>query len=74
MVPVFYFLYPETKGRSLEEMDLIFAETSAWKPWQCVKVAATMPYFHERVDTESIKEEKPAIDHHSNNMVLHDEK
>ncbi|KAK8441651.1 hypothetical protein ACI3LY_000038 [Candidozyma auris] len=73
MVPVFYFLYPETKGRSLEEMDLIFAETSAWKPWQCVKVAATMPYFHERVDTESIKEEKPAIDHHSNNMVSHDE-
>lgn len=47
MVPVLYFLYPETKGRTLEEVDLIFAETPAWKPWKSVEIARTMPYLHE---------------------------
>lgn len=66
MVPVFYFLYPETKGRSLEEVDLIFAATPAWKPWQSVKIAQTLPFRHETaaVDEENLKgyDDKPYSD------------
>ena len=31
-VPIFYFLFPETKNRSLEEMDVIFGGPERW--WQ----------------------------------------
>ncbi|OUM52247.1 hypothetical protein BVG19_g1417 [[Candida] boidinii] len=44
MVPTVYFLYPETAGRSLEEMDRIFAACDPWKPWDIVKIAEEMPY------------------------------
>lgn len=46
MVPVIYFLFPETAGRSLEEMDLIFKQTPVWKPWEAVKIAREMPFIH----------------------------
>lgn len=46
MVPVIYFLFPETAGRSLEEMDLIFKQTPPWKPWKAVKIAREMPFIH----------------------------
>ncbi|KAI5957008.1 hypothetical protein KGF54_000627 [Candida jiufengensis] len=41
-VPVIFFFYVETKGRSLEEIDIIFAKAYVEKrqPW---RVAATMP-------------------------------
>ncbi|CAN3372588.1 hexose transporter Hxt13p [Diutina rugosa] len=41
-VPVIFFFYPETAGRSLEEIDVIFAKAYEEKrqPW---RVAATMP-------------------------------
>lgn len=41
-VPVIFFFYPETAGRSLEEIDVIFAKAHAEgrQPW---RVAATMP-------------------------------
>ncbi|CDK29797.1 unnamed protein product [Kuraishia capsulata CBS 1993] len=44
MVPVVYFLYPETAGRTLEEMDRIFALSDPKKPWQVVRIAREMPY------------------------------
>ncbi|KAG2734005.1 hypothetical protein G9P44_003530 [Scheffersomyces stipitis] len=41
-VPIIFFFYPETAGRSLEEIDIIFAKAFVDKrqPW---RVAATMP-------------------------------
>ncbi|CAK7909774.1 high-affinity glucose transporter 1 [[Candida] anglica] len=43
-VPIIFFFYPETAGRSLEEVDIIFAKAHAdgTAPW---RVAATMPYL-----------------------------
>lgn len=41
-VPIIFFFYPETAGRSLEEIDIIFAKAHAdgRQPW---RVAATLP-------------------------------
>ncbi|KAM9894575.1 hypothetical protein OXX79_008611, partial [Metschnikowia pulcherrima] len=57
MIPVVYFLYPETKGRTLEEMDLIFANTPVMKPWVSVRIAKEMPFAHmgEAKDLEQYK-------------------
>lgn len=38
IIPCVYFLYPETKGRSLEEMDYIFEQCPIDKPWEINKV------------------------------------
>lgn len=43
-VPIIFLFYPETSGRSLEEIDEIFARSkSIWDP---VKVAQTLPRMH----------------------------
>ncbi|RCK64838.1 Sugar transporter STL1 [Candida viswanathii] len=52
-VPVIFFFYPETAGRSLEEIDVIFAKAYVEKrqPW---RVAATMPKLSlQEVDDEA---------------------
>ena len=41
-VPIIFFFYPETAGRSLEEIDIIFAKAHA-DGCQAWKVAATLP-------------------------------
>lgn len=43
-VPIVYFFYPETAGRSLEEIDAIFAESKSI--FDTVKVAQRMPKMH----------------------------
>lgn len=46
MIPVVYFLYPETAGRSLEEMDIIFNQTPIMQPWKVVQIAKDLPLMH----------------------------
>ena len=60
-VPVIFFFYPETAGRTLEEIDIIFAKahTDGRQPW---RVAATMPKL-------SLKE----IEDQGNQLGLFDE-
>ena len=43
-VPIVYFFYPETAGRSLEEIDAIFAESKSI--FDTVQVARNMPRMH----------------------------
>jgi hypothetical protein len=46
MVPSVYFFFPETAGRSLEEMDEIFHKTT--NPFDCVKIANELPHRFDR--------------------------
>ena len=50
MAFVVYFLYPETSHRSLEEIDVIFADSNPWKPWEVVSLAAKLPVRHPTLD------------------------
>lgn len=43
--PVVYFFFPETRYRSLEEMDAIFAK-SGW--FSCVPIAAKEPHRFDK--------------------------
>lgn len=46
MVPSVYFFFPETAGRSLEEMDEIFHKTT--NPFDCVKIARELPHRFDK--------------------------
>lgn len=46
IVPSVYFFFPETAGRSLEEMDEIFHKTT--NPFNCVKIAKELPHRFDR--------------------------
>lgn len=49
MVPVTYFCFPETRRRSLEEMDEVFAEVHGFKGvFDVVHVARTKPNRYGR--------------------------
>ncbi|PWN53449.1 putative sugar transporter [Violaceomyces palustris] len=43
MVPAVYITFPETAGRSLEEMDAIFARSSYWNPYDVVRKERETP-------------------------------
>lgn len=45
---VSYFIFPETRGRSLEEMDDIFAQSSKRNPYDVVKVEKRTPRKYDR--------------------------
>ncbi|KAI1150373.1 general substrate transporter [Nemania diffusa] len=53
--PIIYFLYPETAGRSLEEIDIIFAKGYAEKI-SYVKAAAELPLLAESEVMEKARE------------------
>ncbi|KAK9427156.1 hypothetical protein V1505DRAFT_66821, partial [Lipomyces doorenjongii] len=44
--PVVFTFYPETAGRSLEEIDHIFEMSDPKRPWDVVRVAREMPKMH----------------------------
>ena len=59
MVPATFFIFPETAGRSLEEMDEIFAQSSAWNPYDVVCKERKYPRRYDgqgRMKEEYIKE------------------
>lgn len=53
--PIIWFFYVETKGRSLEEIDIIFAKAYGSKEWY-VKVGNEMPKLsQDEVEREAVK-------------------
>lgn len=70
MIPVLFFLYPETKGRTLEEMDLIFANTPAWKPWESVRIAREMPFAHSGREEDVMAYKRKGYSEHIENAIL----
>lgn len=64
MIPTFYFLYPETSGRSLEEMDIIFSQCPVNKPWQVVQIARELPFMHAGANNnEDIENKRIDVEH-----------
>ncbi|KAH8666660.1 sugar transporter [Xylariales sp. PMI_506] len=54
-LPIIYFFYPETAGRSLEEIDIIFAKGYVEKI-SYVKAAQDLPFLsQEEVESEAIR-------------------
>ncbi|QPG73180.1 hypothetical protein FOA43_000486 [Brettanomyces nanus] len=56
-IPIIYFMYPETKGRTLEEMDEIFGQCPIKEPWKVVGIAKRTPYEARRyinIETSTI--------------------
>ncbi|KAF2639059.1 general substrate transporter [Massarina eburnea CBS 473.64] len=53
--PVIYIFYPETKMRSLEEIDIIFAK-SFIENMSCVRAAKELPYLDDRAIEEKARE------------------
>lgn len=48
MVPASWWIFPETAGRSLEEMVKIFARSSKWNPYSAVRIEKETPRRYDR--------------------------
>ncbi|WFD45759.1 hypothetical protein GLX27_000383 [Malassezia furfur] len=48
MAPASWWIFPETAGRSLEEMDDIFARSSVWNPYDAVRIEKQTPRRYDR--------------------------
>ena len=67
IVPFTYFFFPETRLRSLEEMDAIFLKTTNW--FNCVSIAKHEPHRYDKhgnviiayAETDDIKLRKHSI-------------
>jgi len=54
-IPILYIFYPETKRRTLEEIDVIFAKAYTQKEWY-VKVADELPKLSiAEIESEAMK-------------------
>ncbi|KAK7686905.1 hypothetical protein QCA50_009982 [Cerrena zonata] len=73
MLPVLYFLFPETKGRSLEEMDVIFSMTPVYKPWEAVQIARDLPFIHAGTVDDVEAKYKEYTEHHEKVSVDHND-
>lgn len=48
MAPASFLIFPETAGRSLEEMDEIFAKSNPWNPYDVVRKEKKYPHRYDR--------------------------
>ncbi|WFC93704.1 hypothetical protein MBRA1_000326 [Malassezia brasiliensis] len=48
MAPASWWIFPETAGRSLEEMDDIFARSSVWNPYDAVRIEKQTPRRYDK--------------------------
>ena len=74
-IPVIYFYYPETAGRSLEEIDIIFAKAHVENK-AAYRVAQELPKLSTKeIEEEGIKlglyEEEEEFIHESNSIMTH---
>nr|UJH94542.1 Stl1.3 [Starmerella bombicola] len=65
MVPTVYFFYPETSGRSLEEMDEIFEECNPWRPWEAVWYAKRKPTLANSLSSDIEEDPSTTASRHS---------
>ncbi|CAI5760362.1 unnamed protein product [Candida verbasci] len=56
-----YIFYPETRGRTLEEIDFIFNQCPVNQPWKVVAIEKKTPYRDSHEDIE-----KPKMEHIDN--------
>lgn len=77
MVPASWWIFPETAGRSLEEMDEVFAQSSVWNPYSAVRIEKAKPRRYDQygnikqeyiADTEQLA---PVDDHDPVNIQPH---
>ncbi|KAI5954202.1 hypothetical protein KGF54_001977 [Candida jiufengensis] len=64
MAPAVFIFFPETKGRSLEELDFIFNQCPVYEPWKVVSIEKNTPRRHYAEDDDDI--EKANVEHIDN--------
>mgnify|MGYP004705434889 CR=1 FL=1 len=70
MVPAVYFLFPETSGRTLEEMDKVFALSNPWTPWDVVRIANDLPHdYQEGKYVEHVKGDAEHLEEDGAKMI-----